>query len=255
MADKWSQIAPLPAALNHIQSVELNGSIYYIGGLVKFPSPAVGTVYIYDAVRNVFSMGASMPAGRERGAGGVAVHAGKIYYTGGLANGVAVSWFDEYDPATDTWTALPDMPTARDHFDGAVVGDRFYAIGGRQRFIGATTPVNEAFDFTTRSWVTNLASLPTQRGGFATAVLGSRILVIGGETAAGTSSAVEAYDTSTNRWSTQTPMPTARHGIEAGVCNGNVYIVDGGLVSGGGSETSVQQVYAEGDPSPCVSAT
>ena len=151
-----------------------------------------------------------MPVGRERGAGGVAVYDGKIYYAGGLHAGVAVPWFDEYDPATDTWTSLPDMPEARDHFQAAVVGDRFYAIGGRNVGFNATTTVNDAFDMGTQAWITGLAPLPTPRGGFAAASVGNKILVIGGEGFGSAFRTVEAYDTSADSWTALASMPTAR---------------------------------------------
>ena len=67
-----------------------------------------------------------------RGAGGVAVYGNRIYYAGGLRDSVAVNWFDAYDPVADTWTRLPDLPTAKDHFHAAVLGSRLYAISGRQ---------------------------------------------------------------------------------------------------------------------------
>ena len=54
-----------------------------------------------------------MPAGRDRGAGGIAVHAGKIYIAGGLHNGAAVPWFDVYDPATNAWTPSGQMSERR----------------------------------------------------------------------------------------------------------------------------------------------
>jgi N-acetylneuraminic acid mutarotase len=252
VADTWQQVASLPAALDHIQSVELNGRMYYIGGLVTWPSPAVGTVYVYDPVADRFTTGTPLPPGRERGAGGVAVHDGKIYYAGGLAGGVAVPWFDVYDPVMGTWTTLPSMPTPRDHFHAAVVGDRFYAVGGRNKSINATRPVNEAFDFRAGAWLSGLAPLPTARGGFGTAVLGNRILIIGGEGADGAYATVEAYDTVNNTWSTQTPMPHARHGIEAASCNSSVYVAGGGLVAGGGQPTALQEVYFEDSAKPCT---
>jgi Kelch motif len=157
---------------------------------------------------------------RGRGAGGVAVFNNKIYYAGGLANSAAVPWFDVYDPATNTWAQLPDMPTARDHFHAAVVNGKFYAIGGRNVQIGAMTAVNQAFDFATGQWTSGLAPLPTPRGGFAAAGLGDEVLVIGGEGGGQTWNKVEAYNTLTNTWRTLAPMPTARHGIQAAVCTG-----------------------------------
>jgi Kelch motif len=244
--NSWSTAAPLPAALDHIQAVELNGLIYYIGGLVHWPGPAVGTVYVYDPVANSFTTGTPMPTGRERGAGGVAVFGNKIYYAGGLHEGVAVSWLDVYDPASKTWATLPDMPEARDHFHAAVVDDRLYAIGGRSSAINATTTVNQAFDIGTGSWVTGLAPLPTARGGFAAAALGAEVLIIGGEGAGKTYNTVEAYNTATNTWRSLAPMPTARHGIQAAICDEGIYVAAGGTIQGAGGATNIHEVFVPG---------
>jgi Kelch motif len=249
--NSWSTVAPLPAALDHIQAVELNGLIYYIGGLVHWPGPAVGTVYIYDPDANNFKAGTPMPAGRERGAGGMAVFGNKIYYAGGLHEGVAVSWFDVYDTVTKTWATLPDMPEARDHFHAAVVNGRFYAIGGRHSAINATTTVNQAFDFGTGSWSTGLAPLPTARGGFAAAAIGTEVLIIGGEGAGKTYNTVEAYNTATNTWRSLAPMPTARHGIQAAICDGGIYLADGGTTQGAGGATNVHEVFVPGSTAAC----
>jgi large repetitive protein len=247
----WSTVAPLPAALDHIQAVELNGRIYYIGGLVHWPGPAVGTVYVYDPVANSFTTGTNMPAGRERGAGGVTVFGNRIYYAGGLHEGVAVTWFDVYDTVTKTWASLPDMADAKDHFHAAVVDDRFYAIGGRRSAINATTTGNQAFDIGTGSWVTGLAQLPTARGGFAAAALGAEVLIIGGEGAGKTYNIVEAYNTSTNTWRTLASMPTARHGIQAAICDGGIYLADGGTTQGAGGATNIHEVFFPGSPAAC----
>ena len=238
----WTTIAPLPAALDHIQSVAVGGKIYYIGGLSNWPSPHVSTVYIYDPATNTFSNGASMGA-RGRGAGGVAVHDGKIYYAGGLHDGGAVSWFDVYDPVADTWTPLPDMPTARDHFHAVTLDGRFWAIGGRNVQINLTTTVNEAFNFSSGLWETNHAPLPTPRGGFGAAGHGDEVFIIGGEDASIAHHDVEAYNVETNTWRTLGNMPTARHGIQAATCNGGFYIAGGGTTPGGGNQTQAHEAF------------
>ncbi len=249
--DAWSTVKPLPKRLDHIQGVVVGGKIYYIGGLAGWPEPAVSTVHIYDPGRDTFTQGAAMPDGRGRGAGGVAVYDGRIYYAGGLHEGKAVGWFDVYDPATDSWDTLTDMPTPRDHFQAAVVDGLFYAIGGRDTTINATTPVVEAFDFATGAWSVLDTSLPTPRGGFATAILGEEILTIGGEGGGKAYDTVEAYNTKTNTWRTLTPMPTARHGIQAAVCNSGVYIAAGGAEQAGGAPTNVHEVFSLDSLTPC----
>jgi N-acetylneuraminic acid mutarotase len=251
----WSTIKPLPANVDHVQGVAVGGRIYYIGGLSNWPGPHVSTLYIYDPATDSFSQGAPMPRGR--GAGGVAVHDGKIYYAGGLSgtsqsSAQAVAWFDVYDPATDSWSELTDMPVAKDHFHAAVVDGVFYAIGGRDRDINATITSVEAYDFATQKWSTLETELPTARSGFATAVLGREILVIGGEGGGEAFDTVEAFDTLTQTWRTLEPMPTARHGIQAAVCNGGVYVAAGGTRQGGGAPSNVHEVFFFGDLMPCT---
>lgn len=247
----WKTVAPLPAAFDHVQSVALNGLVYYVGGLLGWPSPASGFVYVYNPTTDRFTTATPMLHGRKRGAGAIAVHDGKIYVAGGLHAGVAVPWFDVYDPATGSWATLPDMPEARDHFHGAVVGDRFYAIGGRRTSIDATVTANEAFDFTTGAWVTGLAPLPTARGGFAVGVLGTDILVIGGEGGGRTFGLVESYDTVRNSWRTRASMPTSRHGVQAAVCASDVFVAAGGRAQGGGAPTDAFEVFLSGGAPTC----
>src|SRR5688500_9324770 len=57
---KWSNVAPLPANIDHIQGVAYGGKIYYIGGLSAWPQPHVSTVYIYNPATNTFSNGTPM---------------------------------------------------------------------------------------------------------------------------------------------------------------------------------------------------
>ena len=239
----WSTVAPLPESLDHIGAVALNGKIYYVGGLDGYPGPSFGNVYVYDPVSNTVTSAASLPAGRDRGAAGIAVYQGKIYLAGGFHAGASVAFFDVYDPATNAWTSLPDLPERRDHVSAAVVAGRMYVIGGRTYGKGPQ-PQNDAYDFATGHWITGLAPLPTLRAGAATAVFGTEIAVIGGEGKGATFDQAEAYDTTANSWRELTPMPTSRHGIQAAMYNGNAYIADGGLKMGGGGATDIQQVLS-----------
>lgn len=250
VARTWGTLEPLPKNLDHIQGVTVSGKIYYIGGNVGGNLRGeTDTVYIYDPATDSFTQGATMPQGR--GAGGVAVFGSKIYYAGGLSDFEAQASFYAYDPTADSWAELPKMPHIRDHFHAAILGGKFYAIGGREAKINATIPFVDAFDFKTQTWTTLDTSLPTERGGFASAVLGNEILVIGGEGGGDTYSAVEAYNPDTNAWRDLEPMPTARHGIQAAVCNGGVYIAAGGIKQGVGPSTT-HEVFSLGALEPCA---
>ena len=146
------------------------------------------------------------------------------------------------------------MPRARHHFHAAVVDGKFYAIGGRDRGIDGTITEVDAYNLPAGAggtWQTLDTAVPTPRGGFATAVLGRKILVIGGEGGGKAYDTVEAYDTTNNTWRTLEPMPTARHGIQAAVCDGGVYVAAGGKTQGGSDPTNVQAVFFLNGPTTC----
>ena len=84
------------------------------------------------------------------------------------------------------------------------------------------------------------------------AVLGDEILVIGGEGGGSVFGEVEAYDTTSNTWRELAPMPTPRHGIQAAVCNGGVYIAAGGTAQGGNKPTTVHQVFFLDSITTCI---
>ena len=72
--------------------------------------------------------------------------------------------------------------------------------------------------------------MPTARNHLSSAVVDGKLYAIGGRTSgpSGNLNANEAYDPSTNTWSTKAPMPTARGGLaSADTINGNIYSFGG----------------------------
>jgi N-acetylneuraminic acid mutarotase len=253
--DSWVVRAAMPIKLDHMQAVTVGGKIYMMGGLTTWPDGDVDTVYIYDPGANAWTQGASFPAGRGRGASGIAVRDGKIYVAGGLHGGTAVPWVDVYDPATDSWSSLPDMPRAREHFHAAIVGGKLWAIGGRQGPINTTVGQTDAFNFSTGTWETGFAQIPTQRGGYGVGVSGDEIIVFGGEGGGTAHAEVEAYDVSEDSWRSLTSMPVPRHGIQVAECGGAFYIATGGTKQGGGGATTYHDVFRLTDGAGCGTAT
>jgi N-acetylneuraminic acid mutarotase len=242
--DTWSMLPPMPEPAHHLSGVGLGGKVYYVGGLQTLGFRPTGRLWAYDPATGAWSARAGLPPGRERGAGAVAVHDGKIVYAGGqrivtdpLPRRVPVVDVDLYDPSTDTWSRLPDMPTPRDHLGLAVVGDTAYAIGGRRLRFDLPVTATEALDLTTRQWRTDLAPIPTSRGGFATGVVGGRIVAIGGESPhpapptplhVHAHDDVEAYDPAEDTWRPMAPMPSGRYGIQGAVHDRGIWLAGGG---------------------------
>lgn len=221
--DTWTAIAPLPTTLNHIGfavTAGPAGRIFVLGG-----KPAGGThtrVEAYDPTTDTWGTTtaggaplAEMTVGRYTFAA-VTAPDGRIYVFGGrdesetpqvLAN------VERYDPATNTWTTLADLPAARSGSGAAVGPDgRIYVGGGIDQSNQALANVDR-YDPATNTWTT-MAGLPTARWrpGVVTGADGA-IYALGGS---GPSfeylASVDRYDPATDTWSPAAGMGTTRGG-------------------------------------------
>jgi len=180
---------------------------------------------------------APMPTPRSHLAAGVVN--GVLYAVGGYSNGNWLATVEAYDPTTDSWTTKAPMPTPRSHLAAGVVNGVLYAVGGYSN--GNWLATVEAYDPTTNTWTTK-APMPTQRFSLAIGVVNGILYAVGGYNiniaANGWLPTVEAYDPTTDTWTTKAPMPTARGALAAGVVNGLLYAV-GGIV-----DSPVQTIFA-----------
>jgi glucose/arabinose dehydrogenase len=145
------------------------------------------------------------------------------------------------------------MPTPRHHLASAVVDGKLYAIGGRNsnRTFNANLDANEVYDPKSNAW-TSLQPMPTKRSGLCVASsssVGGDIYVIGGEspfkgdeTPDTTYDVNEKYDPQTNKWSTEQPMPTSRHGMSYASNNNRMFLIGGGPKPGM-SVTGVNEIF------------
>ena len=130
---------------------------------------------------------------------------------------------------TGTWATVAAMPTARAELAAVVAGGKIYTIGGMAG--GNASNVVEVYDPGSDSWTTR-APMPTPRYGLA-AVLGSdgRIYAIGGNyidvSAAGPSLVAEAYDPTTNMWTSLPPLPAPRSDLAAVASGDTIYAIGG----------------------------
>ena len=255
VSDSWTTSASAPQPFNHFQATEHEGLVWVIGSFQtnSFPNeqPAEA-VWVYDPARDFWMEGPAIPLARQRGSAGLVVHGGRFYVVGGNTighNGGYVPWLDEFDPQTGAWTALVDAPHARDHHHSVVVGDELFALGGRlSGGTGGTfaplVPEVDVYDFGGGTWSTLpvASDLPTPRAASAVAYFGGEILVIGGETASQSAAydTVEALDPLTGLWRTLAPLNHARHGTQAIVSGGGVYVAAGSPNRGGGNQKNME---------------
>ncbi|UOQ68637.1 PKD domain-containing protein [Hymenobacter volaticus] len=256
-AKAWATKAAPPVELSHFQAVTLDGLIYAMGAMNgTYPREVpVPNVYIYNPTSDKWKVGGTIPQARRRGSAGTVTYKNKIYMVGGIIDGHWagwVPWFDEYDPATNTWKALPNAPRSRDHFNATIIDDKLYLVGGRRSSVSTNQPVEltvpevDVYDFTTGQWATlpSASNLPTPRAGAATAVLGTELLVIGGESSlAAAHKETHSLDVTTNTWRRVADLQTGRHSTQAIVNNSGVYLAAGATTQGGTSLASTQEAF------------
>lgn len=80
------------------------------------------------------------------------------------------------------------------------------------------------------------AALLTSRSGLAVVSYENQVYAVGGESAEGTTSTLERYDPSEDRWVALSPKPTAVTDVRAAVIGGLLYVPGGRLASGNPSD-------------------
>jgi N-acetylneuraminic acid mutarotase len=135
--DTWEARQPMPTARNHAAAGMVNNKIYVIGG--RTGAAFVGTstptdlVEEYDPATDQWGVvRARMPTPRSAVAWGV--HRGRIYVAGGEAQApqfmMAFRAVEAYDPSSNRWVSLPQMPLPRHGLAGAFVGGRLHLVSG-----------------------------------------------------------------------------------------------------------------------------
>ncbi len=262
----WQTLGFTPQEIHHFQAAEFYGLMYLIcafqGG---FPAETgIPIVYIYDPLTDSWFSGPPIPPSRRRGSAGVVMRDDKFYILSGLTDGHRsgwVKWFDEYDPATNQWTELPDAPRARDHFAAVTIDNFLVAAGGRRSGDGtgwsatfdSVVRKTDVYNFDTGIWST-LASpagdIPVGVAGCSAAVLDGEVIIIGGESMAQSSAhkQTQALNLVSGTWRQLDLLNTGRHGTQAIVNNSGIYIVAGSGNRGGSPELNSMEVFHFGAP-------
>ncbi|MDB5091766.1 MAG: hypothetical protein JWR09_5760 [Mucilaginibacter sp.] len=256
----WTKKATAPFTMHHLQAVGLSDKVYVLDAFFEGGYPdqvSLPNVYSYDTKKDSWQKLTEIPADRRRGGAGEAVYNGKLYIVCGITHGHRSgtnSMFDCYDPASDKWTSLPDAPHIRDHSMAVVVGDKLYAIGGRNTslhdannfmsFFDKVVLDVDCYDFKTGKWSTLDAKLPMGTGGGTAVNLDNKIYYIGGERATATKpngpqKDVYSLDPSKDtQWEKVADLNRARNGVGGTVLNHKIYIAGGAGGGPGGPPTN-----------------
>ena len=123
-------------------------------------------------------------------------------YGGGNSSGGYYNDLWRWNPVTQVWTQLANMPTAKQNIQGAYWNGKIYVPGG---FNGAHITENAIYDIATNTWSTG-APLPAAQTG-ANVAFNNKVYNFGGNP--GPQNTVTIYDIATNTWSSGAPMPVA----------------------------------------------
>ena len=226
MSNTWTQKADMPTArAGHATSV-VDGKIYVIGGNPgNIPwDPPLATVEMYDPAADTWTRKADMPTARDYLTAS-SVN-GKIYAIGGAESTAFEKYHgfttvEEYDPATNSWTAKSDLHRARDAVTSNVIDGKIYVLGG-------WTPYNEMYDPETDTW-TKIAVMPVVVAGPTSGLVDGKIYLLGGiaDWGGAGSDVVQAYDPQTDSWQLLEPMPHNGAFSASAVVDGQVVIIGG----------------------------
>src|SRR5918992_3554218 len=138
-ADRWEVLPNLPSQRNHITGAAINGRIHIVGGrLGNGLSPLKSDANeVFDPQTRTWTTAAPMLRGRS-GMNGVMAR-GCFHVWGGEAPTGMTPDHDYYDPRTDTWTRLRDMPIPIHGVVGsAFVDGLIWVTGGGTQIGGAS---------------------------------------------------------------------------------------------------------------------
>lgn len=244
----WGAGAAIPTGRYSPAAAALGGGRVLVAGGSN--GGALSSAYVYDDTTGAWTSAAPLPVPTQAGSA-APISANRALFIGGVGTfagaGTARSNVYQYDGATNAWSPVAPLSTARYNSAAAPIEGgmatgmatgRVLVVGGTD-FAGAITTAAEVYDASTGAWST-VAPMPQARGSAAAAPIGNgRVLVVGGYTLAGVASnAAQIYDSVTNTWSVAASMATARGGLGgAPIGNGRV-VVAGGNNAGGVLSTS-----------------
>jgi len=132
----WRPRSPMPTPRNHYLAAEVGGKIYAVNGrlgaVFVTMSDVTDLVEEYDPASDQWTLKARAPTNRGDVSGGA--YNGRIYVAGGefqdMQRKMAFWAVEAYNPASNTWDALPHMQVARHGFAAAFVGNQLHVVGG-----------------------------------------------------------------------------------------------------------------------------
>jgi non-specific serine/threonine protein kinase len=250
----WSDGPDLPTPRDHLAAASDGTYVYAVGGRELSADKNLGAFERYDPSAKKWSKLPAMPT--PRGDLGAAVVGGRLVTVGGESSTAVFPIVESFDINKRKWSGLPPMRTPRHGLAVATVGNNVFAIDGAQvPSHGVSTNIAEVLPFTAAGPATSAAAAsgsspwktvreaPTALQEVGSTVQGSVVWVVGGlNSGVAPSNEVAGYDTTLDSWTKGPPLPAAVHGAMATTYGGEVVVLGGWTMQGGGGASN--QVFA-----------
>ena len=194
-----------------------------------------------------WTVGTPSPIARVE-AGGAVIN-DKIYVFGGFTNTSMDASLQShvYDPSTNVWTRLADMPAKITHSICAVDGNIVWIVAGFDgNDPGVATNSVYKYNIVTDSWSQG-PNLPEARGGGGTAIVGRELHFFGGYAADRNTNKADHWVLDLDNptaWTTAANMPSPRGHLGVAVFSGKIYAVGGQFGhDGANTESDLMHVY------------
>ncbi len=239
----WQTMTAMPAALDSIDGVEIDGVIYIPG---KEPD---NNTYAYDVAGDSWSTIAANNGYTSASQYQVVAIGTDLYVLGGIKSSASTTQVWRLDTTTNTWSAGVPMQNSRTSFSAAAINGSIYVAGGV--LFPGFTPDMTAEVFNGVSW-SYIASLPNGGGAYtrwsynADGVGLDGMWLAAGRRDAGWTVLNHAayYDPTTNTWTDSPTVPTLNQGrvyMEGAVAaDGYFYVI-------GGRDGAGSIVYADNE--------
>ena len=143
--NKWVTAAAMPNPRNHLGYIETGGKIYAIGGQHNLDEKSGNDndVDAYDVVAGTWSKVASLPRVISHVHNAAFTSGGRVMIVGGsTTNEVSLSDVLSYDPATNAWKTVGQLPIPLSATVAELIGDHIIVTGGTS---SGSVPMNDTF--------------------------------------------------------------------------------------------------------------
>jgi N-acetylneuraminic acid mutarotase len=234
----WTAASACPLPRFEALGVVVDGELWVMGGFLSTKLDVTKRIDIYDPKSDAWRVGPDLP-GAETHAGVVNVQGGFMLVGGFLGNvldRVTTAGVWRWNTASATWSAGPDLPSARAAVAAALTGTELHAAGGLAADGNSDSAEHVVLDLAGSGGWTSAAALPIPRNHGGGAASGGLFFAVAGrhgwDEVEGDSAALDAFDPVTGGWQERAALPLARSEIGASTLamdDGRILVVGGSI--------------------------